>query len=261
MSDPIDTEISRAIISTYHDKVLSRITSDVLIVGAGPSGLTAAFYLARRGLNVTVLEKRLSPGGGMWGGGMAMNQVVIPDGALILLDEIGIRHEPWQGELYVADAIELAAGLCLRAVQAGAVLFNLTTAEDVCIHGERVTGVVVNRSMIGESLPVDPVTLSARAVIDGTGHEAAVVEALRRRGLLADSAGGEVSLEGPMDAASGEAFVVENVAQVFPGLWVAGMCVCATFRGPRMGPIFGGMLLSGRRVADLVATALAESSE
>ena len=261
MSELKDTEISRAIISTYHDKLLNRITGDVLIVGAGPSGLTAAFFLSPDGLKVTVVEKRLSPGGGIWGGGMGMNQIVVQDGALPLLDEIGIRHEPWHGELHVADAIELAAGLCLRAIQAGAVLLNLTTAEDVCVHRERVTGVVVNRSMIGESLPVDPITLSADAVIDGTGHEAVVVQALRRRGLLVDSAGGEAFGEGPMDAASGEAFVVEKVAQVFPGLWVAGMSVCATFHGPRMGPIFGGMLLSGKRVADLVSAALAESNE
>ena len=67
--------------------------------------------------------------------------------------------------------------------------------------------------------------------------------------------------EGPMDAASGEAFVVKNVAQVFPGLWVSGMSVCATFAGPRMGPVFGGMLLSGKRVAELVSSALANSRE
>ena len=255
-----DTEISKAIISTYHDKLLSRIVSDVLVVGAGPSGMMAAFYLARKGLKVTVLEKRLSPGGGIWGGGIAMSQTVVQDGVLPLLDEIGVAHRPWGGGLHTTDAIELAAGLCLRAVQSGTVLLNLLTVEDVCVHRERVTGVVVNRTMIGESLPVDPVTFSAKAVVDGTGHEAAVVQFLRRRGLLAKAAVAEQPGEGPMDAASGEAFVVENVAEVFPGLWVSGMSVCTTFGGPRMGPIFGGMLLSGKRVADLVAAALAESS-
>jgi len=256
-----ETEISKAIITTFHEKSLDRIVNDIIIVGAGPSGLMAALDLARRGLKVTLLEKRLSPGGGIWGGAMAMNQIVVQDSAVPLLDEIGIRHERRQGELHVADAIELAAGLCLNAVQSGAVLFNLMTVEDVCIHRKRVSGVVVNRSLIGESLPVDPITLSARAVIDATGHEAVVVQALHRRGLLADSAAAEAHGEGPMNAESGEVFVVDHVAEVFPGLWVAGMSVCATFGGPRMGPIFGGMLLSGKRVADLVSAALAESSK
>ncbi len=256
-----ETDISKAIISTYHDKLLGRIVNDVLIVGAGPSGMTAAFCLAQKGLKVTLLEKRLSPGGGIWGGGMGMSQVVVQDDVLPLLDEIGVVPQAWRNGLHTVDAIELAAGLCLKVVQSGAALFNLLTVEDVCVHRERVAGVVVNRSMIGESLPVDPVTFSAKAVIDGTGHEAAVVGTLRRRGLLASAAGAEQPCEGPMDAMSGETFVVENVAEVFPGLWVAGMSVCATFGGPRMGPIFGGMLLSGKRVAELVAATLTESRE
>ena len=55
-----------------------------------------------------------------------------------------------------------------------------------------------------------------------------------------------------MDAWAGESFVVERVAEPFPGLWVTGMSVCATFGGPRMGPIFGGMMLSGKRVAEMI---------
>ena len=42
-----EVEISKTIICTYHEKLLDRLTSDVAIVGAGPSGLVAAFSLHR----------------------------------------------------------------------------------------------------------------------------------------------------------------------------------------------------------------------
>lgn len=255
----VETDISKAILNAYHEKLLERIVSDVLIIGAGPSGLTSAFYLAQKGLKVTLLEKRLSPGGGIWGGGMAMNEAVVQDDVLPLLDEIGIRHVTRQGNLHTVDTIELAAGLCLKAVKSGALLFNLMTVEDVCVHQDRVTGVAVNRTKIARLLPVDPITFAAKAVVDATGHEAVVVEALRKRGLLVDSTVAEHPGEGPMDATSGEEFVVKRVAEVYPGLWVAGMSVCATFGGPRMGPIFGGMLLSGMRAAELISSRLAEN--
>ena len=246
-----ETEISRAIMTAYHEKLADRVVSDVLIAGSGPAGMTAALYLQKGGYKVTIVEKRLSPGGGVWGGGMAMNEVVVQETGLAILDEVGVRRRHAGGALYVADAMELASGLCFKALQAGAVILNLTTAEDVVVHDGRVTGLVVNRSMIGEALPIDPLTFAARAVLDATGHEAAVVERLKKRGLL-----DETGVEGPMDATVGEEFVAERVAEVYPGLWVAGMSVCATLGGPRMGPIFGGMLLSGKSAADRIAAAL-----
>jgi thiamine thiazole synthase len=109
--------------------------------------------------------------------------------------------------------------------------------------------------MIAGALPVDPIVLSAKAVLDGTGHEAVLVQALRKRHLLTDAAA--AFGEGPMDATQGEQFVVDHAGEVFSGLWIAGMSVSATLGGPRMGPIFGGMLLSGKRVAQLIAAALA----
>jgi thiazole biosynthesis enzyme len=250
-----ESQISRAIENAYHEKFSSRISSDVVIVGAGPAGLTAAMRLAKRGVKVTVLEKRLSPGGGIWGGAMALNDVVVQQEALPILREIGVRHDREFEGLRVVDAVELASALCLSAVQAGAVVLNLMTFEDLCVHDGRVCGVVVNRSMISGVLHVDPITLSAEAVIDATGHEAVVVETLRKRRLL--KAVPDTG-EAPMDAVSGEAFTVDRVAEVFPGLWIAGMSVCATFAGPRMGPIFGGMLLSGARAAELIAASLRE---
>lgn len=45
---------------------------------------------------------------------------------------------------------------------------------------------------------------------------------------------------------------IAETFEVFPGLYVAGMEANAVYGGPRMGPVFGGMLLSGRKVAELI---------
>jgi sulfide-dependent adenosine diphosphate thiazole synthase len=62
-----------------------------------------------------------------------------------------------------------------------------------------------------------------------------------------------------MDAAAGEQFVVDHTVELYRGLWTTRMSVCATMGGPRMGPIFGGMLLSGERVAALLTQIFSET--
>ncbi|MDW8131615.1 MAG: FAD-dependent oxidoreductase, partial [Bryobacterales bacterium] len=116
MSKVEESAISRAIVESYHEKLARSLSSDVIVVGAGPAGLTAAAELARAGKHVTVIEKRLAIGGGIWGGGMGMNDVVVQEEALPALEQAGVRVRARGGGLYVADAMELACALCLEAL-------------------------------------------------------------------------------------------------------------------------------------------------
>ncbi|MFO8006275.1 MAG: ribose 1,5-bisphosphate isomerase, partial [Candidatus Brocadiia bacterium] len=62
--------------------------------------------------------------------------------------------------------------------------------------------------------------------------------------------------EGFMDVEAAEKGVVQGTGEIYPGLYLAGMSVCATHGLPRMGPIFGGMLRSGRKAAGLILEGL-----
>ena len=55
-----------------------------------------------------------------------------------------------------------------------------------------------------------------------------------------------------MIAEVGEKTVVENTKEVYPGLFISGMGANAVYGAPRMGPIFGGMLLSGKKAAESI---------
>ena len=72
----IEKKVSKGIISTYFAKMEKCLELDVAIVGGGPSGIAAAYYMAKAGLKVALFDRKLSPGGGMWGGAMMFNQLV-----------------------------------------------------------------------------------------------------------------------------------------------------------------------------------------
>jgi thiamine thiazole synthase len=249
-----DIEVSRAIIERFSEKFLDNLECDVAIAGGGPAGLTAAYYLAKAGKKVVLFERKLSIGGGMWGGGVMFNEIVIQDEAKGILDEFGVATSPWKEGYHTADSIETVSTLCSQAARAGARIFNLLSVEDVMLEEGRVTGLVINWSAVEmANLHVDPITMRAGCVIDATGHAAEIATIIQRKsGLDLLTETGKIIGERPMDAERGEQKIVENTKEIFPGVYAAGMCCNAIFGAPRMGPIFGGMLLSGKKVASLI---------
>jgi len=244
--------ISKAIIDRYYRKLIDNLDSDVAIVGGGPSGLVAGYYLAKSGKKVVLFERKLSIGGGMWGGGMMFNEIVVQKSAIPILEEFNIGFSHFQDDYYTADSIEAMASLAAGAVKAGVTVFNCISVEDVMMRPERVTGLVINWTPVEMAgLHVDPLTVRSKFVIDATGHAVEVVQVVVRKvpGKLSTPSG-KIEGEKSMWADRAEMLTLENTREIFPGLYVVGMAANATFGGPRMGPIFGGMLLSGKKAAE-----------
>jgi thiamine thiazole synthase len=246
-----DVKISRAIIESYQKKLLSALDVDVAVVGAGPAGMVCAYYLAKSGRNVVVFERKLSVGGGMWGGGIMFNQIVLQEKAKKITDEFGIKTTSYAPGYYLADSIEAVSTICSQTVKAGVKIFNLLSVEDVMVRARRISGLVLNWTAVEMAkLHVDPISMRARFVVDATGHAAEVVRiAQEKSGLRLKTRTGKIMGERSMWAEVGEETIVGNSKEVCPGLYVCGMCANAVFGSLRMGPIFGGMLLSGKKVA------------
>ncbi|MCX5696336.1 MAG: sulfide-dependent adenosine diphosphate thiazole synthase [Candidatus Omnitrophica bacterium] len=246
-----EIKISRAIIESYEQKLLNALEADVAIVGAGPAGMVCGYYLAKAGKKVVLFERKLSVGGGMWGGGIMFNEIVIQEEARKILDELGVRTRIYEKGYYLADSIDAVSTICSKAVHAGLKVFNLISAEDVMVRSKRVCGLVLNWTAVEmANLHVDPITMRAKFVVDATGHPAEVARIVERKsGIKLNTKTGKLAGEQSMCAQVGEETIVKNSKEICPGLYACGMCANAVFGGPRMGPIFGGMLLAGRKVA------------
>lgn len=240
--------------STYFDKLEQNLELDVAIVGGGPSGIVAAYYLAKAGYKVALFDRKLSPGGGMWGGAMMFNQIVVQQEALHIIDEFQINYERYDDNLYVMDSVESTSALLYKAVHEGATIFNCYSVEDVIFKNNVVSGVVVNWTpVLREGLHVDPLNILARCVVDGTGHDSEMCSTVaRKNGIKLFTETGAVIGERSLDVVAGEEEVVNGTKEIYPGLYVCGMAASAVSGTPRMGPIFGGMLLSGKRVSELI---------
>jgi len=247
-----EKRISEIIINSFLKKLKQCVNCDVIVVGGGPSGLVASYFLARAGLKTVLIERKASLGGGMWGGGMMFNTIVVQESAKALLKEFGVPYTCTEDGYLIASAPEVTSALILAVCKAKVEIFTFVTAEDVMVRGNRISGLVVNWTPVEiAGFHVDPLSLKAQYVVDATGHDHSVCKVVMEKMTTQLLTKMKYTLkEKGMNAELGEKEVIRNSKELFPGLYVTGMAANAVFGGHRMGPIFGGMLLSGEKVAN-----------
>lgn len=254
-----ENQITWAILEDFQNNFRDFLHSEVIIVGAGPSGLVAARQLAKEGIKVLVIEANNYLGGGFWIGGFLMNTLTFRAPAQEILQEIGIPYKEVEPGLFTASGPYACSKLIYSACEAGAKFLNMTKFDDVVLREEnRVGGVVINWTPVS-ALPrqitcVDPIAIETKVVIDASGHDAVVAKALARRELL------KIKGFSGMYVEKSEDLVVDYTQEVYPGLVSCGMSVAEVYGLPRMGPTFGGMLLSGKKAAEVVKSILVKET-
>jgi thiamine thiazole synthase len=250
-----EKDVTRAIVREFAAEFDQYVESDVIIVGAGPSGLVAGMLLCQAAPRTLIVERNNYLGGGFWIGGYLMNKVTVREPAETLLADIGVPLKAVGDGLHVADGPHACSKLIAAACDAGVKFANMTSVDDVIIRKDnRVAGAVINWTPV-HALPrsitcVDPVAIECRMMVEATGHDAVVARLLAQRGLLTIAGMGAMWVE------RSEESIVEKTGEVYPGLVAVGMSVSTIYGLPRMGPTFGGMLLSGQRGARYIIEAL-----
>src|SRR6201996_7772722 len=173
--------------------------TDVVVLGAGLAGLSAARDLARGGADVLVLEARSRVGGRVEATTLADGRTVQLGGEVVghghtayleLVDELGLAVEP----SYVADPGELTWGLD-EGVFVGDDAPWMTAAERA--DAERIDRLFA--ALASEIDPVDPWSHPDAARLDGLSlgawlREQRALPAVRRRYALASLS---LSCDGP----------------------------------------------------------------
>jgi flavin-dependent dehydrogenase len=185
--------------------------ADVIVVGAGPSGSTAAYYLAQAGLNVLLIEKSRFPRDKVCGDGLTPRAVksLVAMGVDVSEEAGWLRNKglrviaggmrlelewpelsSWPGYGLVRPRSSLDEQLARRAQAAGAKLLEGTTVTGpVLDETGRIIGVEAAAEAEEKSKPrsksdnAETQQLRARVVVaaDGNSSRLSVAMGLRKR--------------------------------------------------------------------------------
>ncbi len=248
-----EIHVTKTIVNEFLDDFMKNILdSDVVVVGSGPCGTSAAKYCAEKGLKTVMIERNLYAGGGMWQGGYLMPKNTVGAPANEILEECGVNLKDAGNGLYVCDSFEMVSKMLASACNAGVKLLNSTNVDDIILKEDHVDGVVIQwfpaKHMPSFMTCMDPIAIRSKVVIDATGHDSVLVKRLHQQmpqDIPAPKGCGSLWVD------EAEKQTVELTHEIYPGLIVAGMSATSTYGKPRMGPIFGGMLLAGKKAAEL----------
>jgi geranylgeranyl reductase family protein len=163
---------------------------DAIVVGAGPSGSTCAYFLARAGLSTLLVDRATFPRDKPCGGGItARAAALLPFSLDPVVEEVVDRFEfglcsrkrfPRTSEqplVLMTERVKLDAFLVSRAVDAGAVFRDGTTVRQVRLHAG------------GAAVGAETWTASAAALVGADGVNGTIATQLgiagARRHLVA----------------------------------------------------------------------------
>ena len=154
----------------------------VAVIGAGPSGLTAAHYLSQKGHKITVFEKESEPGGMLFNGIPAYRlprDVVRKEIASLLNANIELKCNVALGKQVTVDGL-LASGFDAVYVSIGAY-----KSQRLGIDGEDVAGVIPGMTFLKANNLRDEKLAKGKVGIIGGGNTAmdAARVALRQPGV------------------------------------------------------------------------------